>query len=66
MVQKEKKSVKPTLPLVNAGLPDRVSALSTKCGGCHPKRLIVASLYKINNNKNVISLKFKSLKFKTD
>ena len=49
MVQKEKKSVKPTLPLVNAGLPDRVSALSTKCGGCHPKRLIVASLYKINN-----------------
>ena len=24
-----------------------VSVLSTKCGGCHPKRLIVASLYKI-------------------
>ena len=25
----------------------RVSVLSTKCGGCHPKGLIVASLYKI-------------------
>ena len=24
-----------------------VSVLSTKCGGCHPKGLIVASLYKI-------------------
>ena len=25
----------------------RVSVLSTKCGGCHPKRLSVASLYEI-------------------
>ena len=43
----KKKMKKPTLSLVNAGPPDRVSVLSTKCGGCHPKGLIVASLYKI-------------------
>ena len=48
MDTKTKKNIKkPTLSLVNAGPPDRVSVLSTKCGGCHPKGLIVASLYKI-------------------
>ena len=45
---------KPTLSLVYAGPPDRASVLSTKCGGCHPKGLIVASPYKVkqiyNNN----------------
>ena len=44
---KKKKIKKPTLSLVNAGSPDRVSVLSTKCGGCHPKGLIVASSYKV-------------------
>ena len=29
----------------------RVSVLSTKCGGCHPKGLIVASSYKIKKKK---------------
>ena len=46
--QKQRKKIKkPTLSLVNAGPPDRVSVLSTKCGGCHPKGLIVASSHKI-------------------
>ena len=44
---KKKKLKKPTLSLVNAGPPDIVSVLSTKCGGCHPKGLIVASSHKI-------------------
>ena len=43
----KKKFKKPTLSLVNAGSPDRVSVLSAKCGGCHPKGPIVASLHKI-------------------
>ena len=60
--KKKKKSIKPTLSLVNAGPPDRVSVLSTKCGGCYPKGLIVASLYKINNDNNIITdYKFKVL-----
>ena len=46
--QKERKEFKKTtLSLVDAGRPDRVSVLSTKCGGCHPKELIVASSYKV-------------------
>ena len=40
---KQKYLKKPTLYLVNAGPPDRVSVLSTKCGGCHPKGLMIAS-----------------------
>ena len=40
---KKKKIKKPILSLVNAGPLDRVSVLSTKCGGCHPKGLFVAS-----------------------
>ena len=51
---KKKKLKKPTLSLVNAGPPDIVSVLSTKCGGCHPKGLIVASSHKI---KQIIILK---------
>ena len=48
MDTKSKKNIKkPTLPLVNAGLPNRVSVLFTKCVGHHPKGLIVASLHKI-------------------
>ena len=42
-----KKSKKPTLSLVNAGPPDRVSVLSTKYERCHPKGIIVASSHKI-------------------
>ena len=54
--QKQRKKIKkPTLSLVNAGPPDRVSVLSTKCGECHPKGLIVASSHKI---KQIILLKF--------
>ena len=54
-IQKQgKKFKKPTLSLVNAGPLDRVSVLSTKCGGCHPKGLIVASSHKIKQ----IILKF--------
>ena len=53
---KEKNFKKPTLSLVNAGPPDRVSVLSTKCGGCHPKGLIVASSHKIK--QIIIILKF--------
>ena len=42
--QKQRKKIKKTaLSLVNAGPPDRVSVLSTKCGGCLPKGLIVDS-----------------------
>ena len=44
---KQKNLKKTTLYLVNAGPPDRVSVLSTKCGGCHLKGLIVASSCKI-------------------
>ena len=53
---KEKNFKKPTLSLVNAGPPDRVSVLSTKCGGCHPKGLIVASSRKKTNNNNNIKI----------
>ena len=50
--QKERKEFKKTtLSLVDAGRPDRVSVLSTKCGGCHPKELIVASSHKIRQIK---------------
>ena len=46
--QKQRKKIKkPTLSLVNAGTPVRVSVLSTKCGRCHLKGLIVASSHKI-------------------
>ena len=41
------KTKKPTLSVVNAGPPDRVSVLSTKYEGYHLKGLTVASLYKI-------------------
>ena len=54
--KQRKKFKKPTLSLVNAGPPDRVSVLSTKCGGCHPKGLIVASSHKIK--QTIIILKF--------
>ena len=55
--QKERKTFKkPTLSLVNAGPPDIVSVLSTKCGGCHPKGLVVASSHKIK--QIIIILKF--------
>ena len=54
MDTKTKKQIKkPTLSLVNAGSPDRVSVLSTKCGGCHPKGLIVANSHKKTNNNNI-------------
>ena len=49
-----KKFKKRTLSLVNAGPLDRVSVLSTKCGGCHPNGLVVASSHKIKQ----IILKF--------
>ena len=39
----QKKSKKPTLSFANAGPPDRISVLFTKCGGCHLKEFIVAS-----------------------
>ena len=45
--KKRKKIKKPTLSLVNAGPPGRVSVLSTKCGVRHAKGLIVASSYKV-------------------
>ena len=52
--QKQRKKIKkPTLSLVNVGPPDRVSVLSTKCGGCHPKGLIVASSHKV---KQIITI----------
>ena len=54
--QKQRQKIKkPTLSVANAGPPDRVSVLSTKCGECHPKGLIVASSHKI---KQIIKLKF--------
>ena len=71
--QKQRKNIsKPTLSLVNAGPPDRVSVLSTKCGGCHPKGLIVASSYKVkqiiililvllDKNENQLKLLFSPL-----
>ena len=34
----------------------RVSVLSTKCGGCHPKGLIVASSYKIKIIITILTL----------
>ena len=43
----KKKFKKSTVSLFNAGPSDRASVLSTKCGGCHPKGLIVASSYKV-------------------
>ena len=55
--QKQRKKIKkPTLSVVNAGHPDRVSVLSTKCGGYHPKGLIVASSHEIK--QILIILKF--------
>ena len=51
--KQRKKFKKPTLSLVNAGPPDRVSVLSTKCGGCHPKGLIAASSHKKTNTNNI-------------
>ena len=44
---KQKNLKKPTLSLVNAGPRNRVSILSTKCGGCQPKGLIVVNSYKV-------------------
>ena len=44
---KQKNLKKTKLSLFNAGPRNRVSILFTKCGGCHPKGLIVASSYKI-------------------
>ena len=38
---KQKSLKKPALSLANAGPLDRVSVLSTKCGGCHPKGLFL-------------------------
>ena len=56
-IQKQRKKFKTTtLSVVNAGPLDRVSVLSTKCGGCHPKGLIVASSHKIK--QIIIILKF--------
>ena len=52
--KQRKKFKKSTLSLANAAPLDRVSVLSTKCGGCHPKGLIVASSHKI---KQIIILK---------
>ena len=44
---------RPTLSLVNAGPPDRVSVISTKCGGCHPNGLIVPVHKGKTNNDNI-------------
>ena len=62
---KTKKSKNKTkLSLFNAGPQNRVSISFTKCGGCHPKGLIVASSYKIKqiiiapNNVPVLILLF--------
>ena len=44
---KQKNLKKPKPSLFNASPRNRVSILFTKCGGCHPKGLIVASSYKI-------------------
>ena len=45
--QKQKKNLKKQHSLLNAGPQNRVSILFTKCEGCRPKGLIVASSYKI-------------------
>ena len=50
----KKKFKRPTLSPVNVGPPDRVSVLSTKCGGCHLKRLIVATSHKIKQIMMII------------
>ena len=55
-VQKQRKKFKkPTISLANAGPLDRVSVLSTKCGGCHPKVLIVGDSHKIKQIKSQFS-----------
>ena len=46
-ITKQKNLKKKKLPLLNTGPRNRVSILSTKCGGCHQKGLIVATSYKI-------------------
>ena len=52
----EKKNLKKTtMSVVNAGPPDTVSVLSTRCGACHPKGLIVASSYKIKQTIIIIT-----------
>ena len=56
----KKKFKRSTLSLVNAGPPDWVSVLFTKCGGCHPNGLIVASSHKVK--QIIIILKFIYLK----
>ena len=43
------------MSLANAGPLDRVSVLSTKCGGCHPKVLIVGDSHKIKQIKSQFS-----------
>ena len=43
------------MSVVNAGPPDTVSVLSTRCGACHPKGLIVASSYKIKQTIIIIT-----------
>ena len=40
--------------VVNAGPPDTVSVLSTRCRGCHPKGLIVTSSSKIKQTIIII------------
>ena len=48
----KKKFQKPKLSVINAGPQDRVSVLSTKYGGCHPKGLPA------HIRKQIIKLKF--------
>ena len=43
------------MSVVNAGPPDTVPVLSTRCGGCHPKGLIVASSYNITQTIIIIT-----------
>ena len=43
------------MSVVNDGPLDTVSVLSTRCGGCHPKGLIVASSYKIKQTILIIT-----------
>ena len=63
--QKQRKKIyKPTLSLVNAGPPDRVSVSSTKCGGCHPKVkqiIILIILVLLDKNENQLKLLFSPL-----
>ena len=55
--KKRKKFEKLTLSVVvNTGLPESLSLLSTKCGGCHPKGLIFTCSHKIK--QIIIILKF--------